>query len=87
MGWQQGWRRHHRQQHAREAAAAAEAAEEAERAAARARLLDLARTSANWHSPTVPLPTDRPLLTPGQAWRSSEAVSGDGPRAGPRRGW
>jgi hypothetical protein len=56
----------------RAARAAAHAAEAAEQAAARQRILDYARRDRcpEWNADTTALPTiDRPLLTPGQAWR------------------
>jgi hypothetical protein len=57
------------------ALAAAEAAQEHERRAARQRLLDAARRNAGpeWQNErTVPLPVlNRPLMTPGQAWRGN----------------
>jgi type II secretory pathway pseudopilin PulG len=71
LRWTQG--RHTRR--AAKALAAAEAAQEAERLAARQRLLDIARRNAGpgWqHESTVPLPVlNRPLMTPGQAWRGN----------------
>ncbi len=71
-GWLR-WTQRRRTRRAAEAMAAAEAAQEAERRAARQRLLDVARRNAGpgWqHGSTVPLPVlNRPLMTPGQAWR------------------
>ncbi len=67
------WNRRRRAGQAHAAAmAAAERVQQAEREAARQRLLNLARTPANWHTPTMPLSTtDRPLMTPAAEWRSS----------------
>lgn len=55
------WWRRTRQRAIAEAAAQAE---ERERQAARQRLLAQARAGHHWNGPTIPVPVDRPLMTP-----------------------
>lgn len=53
--------------HRRRRAAAARRAQDqqaAEQEAARQRLLAQARAGHHWNGPTVPVPVDRPLMTP-----------------------
>ena len=83
MVWTPTWWRRPRGRSARRIAAQAEAAQEAERRAAVRRLLDASRNNGPaWNAPTKPLATrNRPLMTPGQAARSSTPKIGgaDGP--------